>query len=644
MAISAMKKLSLLAPKNEANDICDLLLRLKCIDVVSSPLEVGEDEPPLSRTNADAERQEFDRLADRADDMLVILHKRCKNKKKPFAQGPQVDLLSFEGSEAYQRGLYLMEQGEKLTARINELKTEENKAISLAASYEKWKELDIPLSLEGTGASRVMIGTFPSLREADSASNILKDEFGAFLCVVSEEPTAVYAAVVCHVSDADDVSRNLASHGFSRMGFKGVDKTALEALRETENSLKEIATEKEELESALTELATDVEPLELLSDYYRTRLESVAIKGKLAETENMVCLSAWVPVDEQQRVEKSLSKLSCAYELSDPEEGDDVPVLLKNNRFSQSFEWVLKMYSYPVYGKYDPTLVMSIFYFIIFGLMFADVGYGILMVLGCFGIIKLFKPGKGMHAFLSMFGYCGFSCIVWGVLLGAYFGDMPNAIVTNMMGKEPISPALWFDPLADPMSFLILSLAVGAVHLIGGMAVKFYLLCKNGKVLDAIFDVGSWWVLFAGIGLYFISANIGLWVAIAGVAMLVLTQGRAEKNPIMKLLKGIMSLYDLVSYVSDLLSYSRILALGLAAGVIAQVVNILGTMGGASIIGFIGLIVAFALGHVLNFAINVLGTFVHASRLQYIEFFGKFYEDGGRPFKAAVPSSKYTAE
>ena len=192
------------------------------------------------------------------------------------------------------------------------------------------------------------------------------------------------------------------------------------------------------------------------------------------------------------------------------------------------------------------------------------------------------------------------------------------------------------------MGFLIFSLAVGAIHLIAGMAVKFVILCKDGHVWDAIFDIGAYWVLFAGFGLLAIVPEVGKWVAIAGAVFIVLTHGRDAKNIFMKLVKGLLGLYDLINYGSDLLSYSRILALGLSAGIIAQVVNLLGTMGGPTVGGFIMMAFVFVIGHVLNLAINMLGTFVHASRLQYIEFFGKFYEDGGTPFEPALSSEKYT--
>ena len=222
-------------------------------------------------------------------------------------------------------------------------------------------------------------------------------------------------------------------------------------------------------------------------------------------------------------------------------------------------------------------------------------------------------------------------------------GDLPSAIATKMFGMESFPElAVALNPVTNPMPYLVISMVMGALHLIAGMLMKAYMLIKRGHPLDALFDIGLWLVLFAGIGLLLIAPGVGKWVAIAGVAGLILTQGRKEKNPIMKLLKGIMSLYDIVSYVSDLLSYSRIMALGLSGAIIGQVVNIIGTLGGASVVGFIVLILALVLGHTLNLALSVLGAFVHTARLQYIEFLGKFFEDGGEEYKPSKIKTKYT--
>ena len=393
----------------------------------------------------------------------------------------------------------------------------------------------------------------------------------------------------------------------------------------------------------------------MLYDVEATELAATQQKQKLVATDSVALISAWIPAGREASVSAALDKFECAYDLTEPEGEDVPPVLLKNNGFATNFEWVLGMYSYPQYGRFDPTFIMSIFYFILFGIMFADFGYGLIMTAGCFAAVKILKLSKGLERSLKMFGYCGISCMIFGVLFGAYFGDLPLKFMQSMLGVPAeqlpnlalipgasATLALLFDPLQNPMGFLIFSLAAGAVHLIAGMAVNFVILCKDGKVWDAIFDIGAYWVLFAGFALLVLLPSIGVWVALGGALFIVLTHGRSEKNPIMKLVKGLLGLYDLINYASDLLSYSRILALGLAAGIIAQVINILGTMMGPTVIGFIVFVLVFLLGHLLNLAINVLGTFVHTSRLQYIEFFGKFYEDGGVVFEPALSSEKYT--
>lgn len=349
-----------------------------------------------------------------------------------------------------------------------------------------------------------------------------------------------------------------------------------------------------------------------------------------------------MPEKATKKLVELLESRGDAYMLSDPEPEDDVPVLLENNAMATQFEPVISLYSLPAYGTFDPTFIMSFFYIIIFGLMFADVGYGVLLVAVCLLGLKLMKPTGSLRQFMWMFTMCGGSMIVMGILFGGYFGDLPDAIAKYFLGKpEGCDLALWFNPLSEPMLFLFVSLGIGALHLFAGLCVKFYILWKGGHPFAAIFDAGSWMLVFIGAGIAFVSMNIGIAVVCVGLVMLVLTQGRAEKNPIMKVLKGLLSLYDIVSYVSDLLSYSRILSLGLASAVIASVFNTIGTMFGPTVAGVIMLIIVGTIGHVMNLGINLLGSFVHTSRLQYIEFFGKFYEDGGRPFTPLSPQSQY---
>ncbi|MBQ8401522.1 MAG: V-type ATP synthase subunit I, partial [Clostridia bacterium] len=352
-------------------------------------------------------------------------------------------------------------------------------------------------------------------------------------------------------------------------------------------------------------------------------------------------LTGWVPEHMAEKTAALLEKRGAAWQFSDPEPEDDVPVLLINNAMASPFEPVVSLYSLPAYGTFDPTFLMSFFYILIFGLMFADVGYGLLLTAGCILGRYLLHTEGTLRKFCNMFFLCGISMTGMGILFGGYFGDLPQILAQNFGGRQTGDTALWFSPLQDPMGFLVISIAVGAVHLFTGLAVRFWILWRAGDRLSAVSDAGSWMLIFTGAGLCLLHPYAGLTIAGIGAAVLVCTGGRHEKNPVMKVLKGLSGLYGIVNYVSDLLSYSRILSLGLASAVIASVFNIIGTMAGPTFIGVMLLVVVGMIGHGMNLAINLLGSFVHTSRLQYIEFFGKFYVDGGRAFTPLEPQSRY---
>jgi len=654
MSVSKMKRLTVFAHKGETDELLRKLVHLRCVDV--STAEPSSGRLSTVRCNFDAQRAELEASLAEIGEAISILSPYSLKKRSLIRPKQRVRFDDFRADGSEQKARKTVRLAVDAAARKNEIKTEKARSQAQIASVTPYDGFDLPLSFAGTETTDFLLGVLPAQTDLDLIGRKLYAA-GSVAELISEDASGKYIAVIFFRSDGEAVNAVLSEYGFVRASFRDVNLTAGEQIAEAERCIDRLEHEWEELEAELRSLADGLELLEILYDMEATERVATEQKQKMVATDRVVILSGWVPEESEERVSAVLEKYACAYEFSEPAPDEVPPVHLKNNRFAENFEWVLGMYSYPAYGRFDPTMIMSIFYFIIFGIMFADAGYGLILILACFGGVKLLKPGKGMERFLKMFGYCGISCVIFGVLFGAYFGDLPLAIMKNMMGlAEDQLPnlallgsaapnvAILFDPLQNPMGFLVVSLGIGAVHLIAGMAVKFVILCKEGHALDAIFDIGFYWLLFAGVGLIFLLPTVGIWTTVAAAALIVLTHGRAEKNIVMKVLKGLLGLYDLISYVSDLLSYSRILALGLAAGVIAQVVNILGTMGGPTVVGFIALVVAFVIGHLLNIAINVLGTFVHTSRLQYIEFFNKFYEDGGVPFEPAVPSDKYTEE
>ena len=665
MSVCVMKKLTVLAPERDADKLVRRLMRLKCAELSTVPLGDLPDGGTLLRYDCDTARAEAERRVAAVSAAMPLLDAYTA-KAKPWNKKPiAVTAEEFCGSGRFDAARETVAEalslGEQQVAEQNEY----NRLNALCRTLTPWLDYPRPLSGESTALTEVWLGTLPKNTLLSAADDALAD-LHAGVEEVARDEDAVYVSVLTMKQDADAAARALAGLGFLRISFKGLPDekaTAAENLALCQKAMDEGDTSLQIIVDSLRRLSERLPELQVLFDLETTTLIAAREKQKLATTEECVVLEGWVPAEREGKVAAALNKLPCAYGMEEPAEGEEPPVLLKNNAFATNFEWVVGMYSYPKYGTFDPTGIMSIFYFLIFGLMFADVGYGLLVTLIGFLAPKILRMKPSMTRMLNMFGYCGIACAVCGFVFGGWFGDLPYALMTSFGGYETVEAAkeafpifnglvvtlggdpISLNPLDNPMAFLVISLAMGAVHLIAGMAVKFVLLCKQGDVFAAIFDIGSYWILFAGLALVFLQPNIGWIVVGVGALMIVATYGRSQKNFLMRIAMGFKGLYDLINYASDLLSYCRILALGLASAVMAQVFNLLATMGGPTPVGFVLLVAVLLIGHVLNIAINLLGAFVHTSRLQYLEFFGKFYEDGGVGFAPAVPSEEYsTAE
>lgn len=296
-----------------------------------------------------------------------------------------------------------------------------------------------------------------------------------------------------------------------------------------------------------------------------------------------------------------------------------------------------------------------------FGLMLSDAAYGLIMIIGCTYCLKKIKNLEpGFRKMLKMFLYCGISTTFWGFMFGSFFGDAVNVIATTFFGRPDIRLApIWFEPVSLPMKMLVFAFALGILHLFTGLGIKLYSCVKGGSVTDALYDAGFWYMLVGGAILYLLTmpmftdmlglsfvvpaavGNVCAVLAVIGAVGIILTSGRESKNWFKRILKGLYGVYGVTSYLSDILSYSRLLALGLATSVISTVFNKMGSMLGGNIFGAIVFILVFLIGHSLNLAINALGAYVHTNRLQFVEFFGKFYEGGGRKFEPFAIHTKY---
>ncbi|MBQ8357824.1 MAG: V-type ATP synthase subunit I [Clostridia bacterium] len=653
MSVSTMKRLTVIATLNDADAILHRLMKLRAVSLEQAP---ADDRETLDHYAPLANVSEASARVARVEGVIPVLAKHSRQRKKFFAPQAPISPEAFRTNGRFDTAWKVVEETDKILTRQAELRGERENVLSRMRAYRPYLNLEFPLDFTGTETTRYFVGSLPGGLRPERIENALTD-IAATVHLLGTDGTGVYIAVIAHRKEEDAALRALSGLGFLRAPLPTEHKTVKQLLDGAQKECDAIEEALARLETRLTVLSEKLEEVEILSDIERTALIAEENKQKLSMTDQCVILTGWCPASQEPRITTVLSDFCTAFEFAEPKEGDDVPILLRNNGFAKSFEWVLGMYAYPKYGTFDPTFIMSIFYFLIFGLMFADAGYGLTLMVACFGAVRWLHPRESMKRFLLMFGYCGISCTIFGILFGSYFGNFPLAFMENVMGipadalpnlsllpAEAANVAILFDPIQNPMAFLGISLGMGALHLIAGMGVKAFVLCRQGKVIDALFDIVTYWILFAGIGMLFVSRTVGIVLTVVGVASVLLTQGRQKKGIPGKIAGGFLGLYNLIGYASDLLSYCRVLALGLAASVIGQVVNILATLKGATFAGILLMLIVFTVGHLLNLVINILGTFVHTSRLQYIEFFNKFYEEGGTPFKPMAPADRYSKD
>ena len=506
------------------------------------------------------------------------------------------------------------------------------------ASLEPWIPVDIPLGNSGTKLVDVVYGTFPALTDMAALQAKIAD-MDCCVEMVTADKNAIYCIALFYRGSEEECLSVLREFTFSRVSLREYTDTPAQEIEKLKKAIEENAKTYDALTEEISQYIGDLPRLQEMADTLNGRLTMSEIRSRLLVTESAFFLSGFIPEERCASLEEGLKGYSVAIEFEDVTVEDDPPVLLKNNALVQPYEAVTEMYSLPVYGGFDPNPVMAPFFFVFFGIMMGDIGYGLIMLL--IGLLaRKTEPQGFAKKFFGLFIHGGIAATIMGVITGSFFGDIIFQF-SNTFTSHAVALRSFFDPLSNPLPMLFISCAFGAVHLLTGMAIKFGLCLKDKDYMGAFADIGLWWLLFAGIGLIFVNKNLGFGVMGAAVVGLVLTQGRAKKGFFGKLFSGILSLYDVTSYLGDVLSYSRLMALGLAGAVIAQVFNAIAVLVGDSLIGIIVFVLVALVGHALNTFLSVLGAYVHTSRLQYVEFFGKFYESGGRAFDPFKIKTQY---
>ena len=644
MSIVKMKHLRLFAMAADREELLRQLQHLGCVEIREPDQELSDpawagfarvDDTALADTRA---------KADRLRAALDLLNHYAPAKSSMFQPRPLVSEAQLFDESVRQEATEAAGRISDLETRIAAIYNEQSKLTAQKASLAPWLELDADLDIPSTREVTVTYGAVSGNADRNAVETALAAVTElAQLSWAGRDREFQYVLVLCHRSAEEEAMGVLKTFGFTPASLRGWTGTARANTDAIDARLTALSAELEGCKAAIGQEAGHREALRLTIDRLTQDVQREEVKSRLLSTGATLFLEGWVPADKLSKVEAVLSQHAAAWEATDPEpeEYPQVPIQLKNNILTKPLNMVTNMYVLPAYDGVDPNPLMAPFFIFFFGLMMADMAYGIMMVAGGLFMLKKMRPKGTMADMAGLLVLCGISTFIMGALTGGFFGDFipqiakiinPNTTFTSL-------PYL-FTPLTDTLAILVGSLALGLLQVITGMVISVVRKVQAGDWADALWDEVTWWVILAGIALAVLGiGSVGGYpvVLIVGLVML-LYGGTRNAKGLGKISSLIGTVYNgATGFFSDILSYARLMALMLAGSVIAQVFNTLGSVTG-NVVGFV---IISLIGNMLNFALNLLGCYVHDLRLQCLEFFGRFYKEGGKPFRPLFINTKY---
>lgn len=641
MAIVTMRHLRLIGLQAEREEMLRRLQHLGCLEITEP--EPASDDPLLEKLRI-PEAAELQRIREQytaAEQALQTLTDHTPKEKNALEPLPFIDEQALTDESQLADGKSAAERLNRCREELASLQSRSEKLAAEEAQLLPWESLTMPLECATTEKVLIQMGTLPAVVPPEQIRDALEaaGELYEFR-EVSTDRERRYAVLTVHISQAEDHVAAVKALGWSRVAPGDRRGTAGENLAALRREQAELAERKAALEQEIAKCADQKPELRQLSDASRIEMDRGEAKGRTRETAETFLLEGWFPAENTKELEMLLEGCTCAWQMTDPvpEDYPRVPVKLKNNRFTGPLNMVTEMYSLPAYGSLDPNPYMAPFFILFYGIMMADMGYGLLMMAASLLVLKKKQPTGGNRNFFALLGLCGISTFILGAMTGGFFGDFIPQLVKLF---NPESTFTWFwQPLFSPINDIIMvmlgSLALGCVQILVGMVIGFIYKLRHGEIAEALCEEAAWWVIIGcGVALGVTGNKVFLWVLLA---VLVISQSYGKKGIGGKIVGIGGSIYNhITGYFGDILSYVRLMALMLAGAVIAQVFNTLAAIPGNLIIFF----VISILGNALNFALNLLGCYVHDMRLQCLEFFKYFYRDGGRAFRPVAAEPKY---
>lgn len=670
--IVEMKKLVLIGHRKDRHKLFEALHKTKNVEICktrdiedTARLDNSEKTEKLN-VNLSRIKFAFDFLKNqkRAAEALA---KKTEKTDNPFINtvikvpsASSVATLSYdEFTEVGSREIELMarvSELEEIAVREKEIAAAKLKLLGEIRLHEQYASLANAYSYyTDTQKTAVIIGSVPS-QKTQELLKFAEDSELVFVELLGEAAKEARFVAITHNEAKDSLTAFLQSSDYNPISCTE-EKAPAEMISELNVQIEALERENRDLITVALAKQTFMSDLRTLYDCYLVRVATNSALDGFATTKESFVLEAWYPAEFEEELKETLDDTSSAfvYEFREPEENEIVPTYVQNSRIVEPYQDVTNMYSVPNYGKdLDPNPIMSFFYFLFFGMMVADAAYGLLLAIGGFAAYFIKKPVSGKGRLLLIVAMGGISTFIWGVIFGGWFGlGIDGTFLEKIQLLNPLEGN-------SPIIMLGISFGLGFLHILVGMLLKAVNLIRKGKVMDALAEVGTWYVIFAGIiiaavGLLFAKdipavAYVGIAFAAIGAFLLVLTgiRGKKGKKKVLGFFGGFAKLYDGVNIVSDVLSYARLFGLGLSGSVVALVVNqicsvVIGFFpSNVAAIGYIFCVPIFLVGHIFNIAISTLGAYVHNCRLQYIEFYGKFYEGGGHVFVPYGTNTKYT--
>ena len=655
MPVVEMRKLVLIGNSSERESLIKLLHTEECAQIVAAVKPEGtryaDKQSALEAFGA--KKAKIDFIFDLMKSCQIEAQSLIKAKKisykpvkKPFLAGkPSLTMEEFYNTPSLEDGVYdVAERLTKLSEELIRNKANEIKLKNTVTQLLPYKDVDAKLeSFKDTANVCVMLGTLPSSKKTavqkaeDEGAQILYFDAGTVCTVVCIFLKENYDAVAKILSDAEFTACTL--------NYTGVPK---DVIAESEKLAEANESMREKLIEQIISYEYILDDCKRLYDYYLIEERKLECEMQTSCTETSYILEAWVPVGKAKELDEALesSPLALTYEIREPLADEKPPTYVEDNAVVEPYQSVTNMFSAPAYREIDPNPFVAFFFFLFFGMMLADAGYGlVLMILTGIVLIKQ-RPPKGQASLVKIIFMGGLSTVIWGVIFGSYFG----------YSATDLGIWCWFNPIEQPMNMLFLSLGMGVFQMCFGLGINMVAMFKQKKPLDAISGTLSWYFMILGLALAFGSSLIKAvtmpsWVRTVGYVLLgvgvflLMLSGALHKKGASKVSGAFARLYDIINFFSDLMSYTRIFGLGLASAVIGMVFNEIGSLMMNMIpikaIGVIVTAVVFLIGHVFNIGINALGAYVHNSRLQFVEFFGKFYTGGGELFRPLGCEMKY---